>query len=116
MLKIAVTLALLFFVSGGVGGCTVLDPDPEAVVAGPAPADTSAETGEDLYLKHCVGCHGTNGVPLDTAVGELRNYTGSYLKFDTVMNTGPGTMPIYPYAKIDSVQRRLIYGHILTFR
>jgi mono/diheme cytochrome c family protein len=115
MSKALGTIALLLFLGGGTGGCAILDPNPEAVVAGPAPTDTSAGSGEELYLKHCVGCHGTNGVPLDTAVGELRNYSESYLALDTALNTGPGTMPIYPYAKLDSAQRRLIYDYILKF-
>ena len=108
------TIALLLLLSAPFGGCAIIDPSPEAVVSGPAPLDTTAVTGEAIYLKHCVSCHGTNGLPLDTAITDLRNYTGSYQKLDTTLNTGPGSMPIYPYSKIDSLQRRLLYAHILT--
>jgi mono/diheme cytochrome c family protein len=110
------TIASALFLSIASAGCAIIDPNPDAVIAGPAPLDTTALTGEAIYLKYCVGCHGTNGVPFDTAVTDLRNYTGSFLKLDTTLNTGPGSMPIYPYSKIDTALRHLLYEHIRTFR
>ena len=95
------------------GGCSILDPDPEATIG--RPDSNIVETGETLYIEHCAGCHSLDGRPFDSTVTDLRGYTdtSSYEKYDSSLTIGPGVMPEYP--QLDSVQRRKIFEHIKTF-
>jgi mono/diheme cytochrome c family protein len=94
------------------GGCTILDPDPDATIGRP---DEVPESGETLYIEHCAGCHGLDGRPFDSTVNDLRGYTdtASYGQYDSALTNGPGVMPEYP--QLDSMQRRMIFDHIKTF-
>jgi len=101
-------------------GCSVLDPSPEAEISrsvDAVPTDPSKLSGEQLFLNHCTSCHNPDGSPVDpTTITDLRNYAGSYQKFDSVLNQGPGPMPIFPYDQLDTLARRKVYDHVRTFR
>lgn len=93
------------------GGCTILDPDPEATINQPPAVEM---TGETLYLNHCAGCHGIGGTPSDTStIKTLRGYAKSYDSFDSTLDMAPGIMPLFP--QLDSAERMKIYDHIRKF-
>jgi mono/diheme cytochrome c family protein len=90
------------------GGCTILDPNPDAMISQPG-----AVTGRELFLRNCAGCHGIDGVPTDTSVKTLRGWPGDYAKFDSTLTIGPNAMPQFP--ELDSIARRKIFDHIKKF-
>jgi mono/diheme cytochrome c family protein len=106
--SLATLTVLLAMVTIGCGesASSILIPQPDTT-------KTEGSTGESLYRFHCSACHGVEGRPLVASTDDLRDYDESFEAFDSVLTTGPGTMPMYP--GLDSAERRLIYAHVRDF-
>lgn len=109
----------LFCMAALVIGCAVLDPAPDAEIGRSVeevPTDPSALTGEEIYRNECTACHNADGSPVDRiTVTDLRNYQGTYQKFDSTLNEGPGAMPIFTYQQLDTSARLKLYNHVRSF-
>lgn len=112
-------LSLLLCAVSLLVGCAILDPRPDAEIGrsiDSAVTDPSKLSGEAIYRNDCTTCHNIDGSPVDSAtVEDLRGYSGTYQKFDSTLNEGPGAMPIYTYAQLDSAARVKLYNHVRGF-
>lgn len=118
-----ILLAALLF-----AGCSLVDPSPNAVVTNTAPA-VRPTTGQGWYASLCNSCHNLNGSPVSSDVTDLRDYQdslahnpavpsnvyrGSFATYSKALNEGPGAMPIYSDAELDTEARQLVYDYIKT--
>lgn len=119
---------LLFTAALLLGGCSLLDPSPEAVVTNTAPT-IRPTTGEGWYNSLCTTCHNADGSPLSSDVTDLRDYEdslahnpsnpdevyrGSFETYTKALDEGPGAMPIYSEAELDATARQQVYDYIRT--
>ena len=92
---------------------TALTKPTEAVFPNPVQADLSSlKRGEELYLRQCAVCHGSQGLgdgpvagppfgngpfglvlPVNGPISQVKNYSGSYLY--AIISNGRGRMPNY---------------------
>ncbi len=92
--------------------CSLLDPSPEATIVRPVELDCDDLTslsGMEIYRCQCASCHGIDGEPVTEEITDIRGFAMQD-KFETALNTGPGTMPEYP--EIDSAERQRLFEYV----
>ena len=91
--------------------CDLLDPSPEGTIVRPPELDCDDLTplsGMEIYRCKCAICHGLDGESVTDQITDIRNFT-SFTDFETALDTGPGTMPLYPEIGADERTRLFEY-------
>ena len=95
-------------------GCTLLDPNPDAVIEGGLTKGPVEISGKRMYLDNCVACHGLDGISIESTVTNMKGWTklplNTYGKFDSALTNGPGAMP--KFDTLDQTERQMIFQYL----
>lgn len=79
------------------------------------PSSNSPQSGESLYQRKCVICHGQDGAKGASGAPDISKTLLTQSEIETVISEGQGIMPAFG-GQMDSVQIDMVANYVLKLK